>query len=173
MFAPMLQDALSRLARAWPVVAVVDGLFATALSILAYDSTATRLWQSVASTLLGPAAFEGGARTVLVGLVMHAGVALLWSAMFVALYVLSPRLQRLAATPAGMLAVAAAYGPLVWIVMSFVVVPALTGRPPTIGVRWWVQLAGHVVFVALPIVVMTARVGPTPRPATRPAATAA
>ena len=169
----MLQDALSRLARAWPVIAVVDGLFATALSILAYDSTATRLWQSVASTLLGPAAFEGGARTALVGLAMHAGVARLWSAVFVALYVLSPRLQRLVATPAGAVAAAAVYGPLVWIVMSFVVVPALTGRPPTVGARWWVQAAGHVVFVALPIVLMTRRGGPAPRPAARPTASAA
>lgn len=39
----MLQDALSRLARAWPVVAVVDGLFATALGILFHESTATLL----------------------------------------------------------------------------------------------------------------------------------
>jgi len=169
----MLQDALRRVARAWPVIAVVDGLFATALSILAYDSTATRLWQGVASTLLGPAAFEGGARTALVGLAMHVGVALRWAAVFGALYVALPALRRLVATPAGVLAAAAVYGPLVWIVMSCLVVPALTGRPPTIGARWWVQAAGHVVFVALPIVLMTRRGAPAPRPAVRPASSAA
>jgi hypothetical protein len=41
--------------------------------------------------------------------------------------------------------------------MSLVVIPMLTGRPPTITTRWWVQLVGHIPFVALPIVVMSAR----------------
>jgi hypothetical protein len=48
---------------------------------------------------------------------------------------------------------AVVYGPLIWIVMSAVVIPLLTGRPlATITGRWWIQLAGHVVFVGVPIV---------------------
>jgi uncharacterized membrane protein YagU involved in acid resistance len=51
-------------------------------------------------------------------------------------------------------AVAAVYGPVIWLVMSLVVIPMLTHRPPAINIRWWVQLVGHVPFVALPIVTL-------------------
>ena len=36
--------------------------------------------------------------------------------------------------------------------MSFLVIQTLTGRPPTINFRWYVQLLAHIPFVALPIV---------------------
>ena len=52
---------------------------------------------------------------------------------------------------------AAVYGPFVWVVMSMVVIPALTRRPPTITVRWWNQFVGHAIFVGVPIVSMIAR----------------
>jgi hypothetical protein len=55
-------------------------------------------------------------------------------------------------SPYGVLEVAAVYGPMIWIVMSVVVIPLLTRRPVAITGRWWIQLAGHVVFVGLPIV---------------------
>ena len=41
--------------------------------------------------------------------------------------------------------------------MSLAVIPLLTGRPPAIGFRWWVQLVGHIPFVAVPIVAMIGR----------------
>jgi hypothetical protein len=56
------------------------------------------------------------------------------------------------ATWKGVLAVAAVYGPVIWIVMSAAVIPLLTGRPLDVTFRWWIQLAGHVTFVGLPIV---------------------
>jgi hypothetical protein len=51
--------------------------------------------------------------------------------------------------------VAVVYGPLVWMCMSLLVIPQLTGRSPTITYRWYIQLAGHAVFVGLPIVLGT------------------
>ena len=153
----MIRDLLARLIPAWLVTATIDGLFASALSVFAYHSTVTRLWQGVASTLLGPAALTGGTRTVLIGIIMHIGVALFWTTVFLALVTFSPRLRRAITTPAGIVAVAAVYGPVIWLVMSFVVIPTLTGRPPAVTVRWWVQLLGHIPFVALPIVAMIAR----------------
>ncbi len=152
-----LRVFLSRLVPVWLVIAAVDGLFASALSVFAYASTVTRLWQGVASTVLGPAAFEGGTPTVLVGVLLHLGVALGWSAVFLALAMSSSRLRRIIASRGGIVAVAAVYGPAVWLVMSLAVVPLLTGRPPALTVRWLVQLVGHIPFVALPIVAMTAR----------------
>jgi hypothetical protein len=147
----------SRLIPAWLVTAAVDGTFASALSAFGYHSTVTRLWQGVASTLLGPSALQGGTRTALIGVVMHIGVALLWTSVFFALYSVSPRLRRLVSTTGGVIGVAAIYGPLIWTIMSFVVIQSLTGRAPTIAPRWFIQLFAHIPFVAVPIVAMVSR----------------
>ncbi|MDF1504786.1 hypothetical protein [Roseisolibacter sp. H3M3-2] len=148
----MTADARRRLLRAWLALAVVDFCFASALATLAYGGTFGGLWQGVASTVLGPSAIGGGAAPVLVGILLHVGVAFAWSAAFVALWLALPALRRLVATPAGVLAAAAVYGPLVWCVMSLAVIPTLTGRPPSVTPRWWIQLLAHVPFVALPVV---------------------
>ena len=168
----MNRDLLFRfLIRAWLATAVVDGLFASALSAFAYRSTVTRLWQGVASTVLGPVAFEGGAHTALIGIVMHVGVAFAWSALFVALVAGSQRVRRTLTLPTGVVAVAAVYGPFIWMVMSLAVIPLVTGRPPRITGRWWIQLVGHVFFVALPMAIVVARGldGPARRHMPRPA----
>jgi uncharacterized membrane protein YagU involved in acid resistance len=121
------------------------------LSFAFYHSTVTRLWQGVASTLLGPAAFDGGSETAAVGLLMHFGVALGWSAVLVGLLDRSTWLRSVLRSPYGVLKVAAVYGPFIWLVMSLLVIPLLLHRPPAITVRWLVQLIGHIVFVALPM----------------------
>jgi len=144
---------IARLFLAGVATAVIDGLFSSALSAFFYGSTVTRLWQGVASTLLGPRAFDGGMRTAVVGVLMHAGVAFAWSAAFVVAWLSSAWLRDTIASPAGALTVAAVYGPLIWIAMSMGIVPMLTHRAPVINGRWWIQFFGHMVFVALPIVV--------------------
>lgn len=146
------QAALSRIVRAGLLTGVTDGLFSSVLSVAFYDSTVTRLFQGVASTLLGTAAFEGGTQTAAVGVLMHFGVALGWSAVFLFLLNRSSWIRGLLRSRYGVLKVAALYGPFVWMVMSLVVIPLLLQRPPSITVRWWVQLIGHVPFVGLPIV---------------------
>lgn len=154
----MTRDECSRLlVRAWLVTALVDGLFASALSVVGYHSTVGRLWRGVASTVLGPEALDGGPAIAWLGVVMHIGVALAWTTVFLALVTMLPALRRLLATPGGVLLTATVYGPCIWMVMSLVVIPLLTGRPPKITGRWWIQLAGHVVFVALPMVTVVAR----------------
>jgi len=145
---------LFRLVRAGLVTGVTDGLFSSVLSAFVYGSTVTRLWQGVASTLLGAAAFEGGLPTAAIGVLMHFGVAFAWSAVFLLLVLSSAWLRGVLAAPYGVVAVAAVYGPLIWLAMSLVVIPMLTHRPPAINLRWWVQLIGHAPFVGLPIVAM-------------------
>lgn len=135
---------------------VIDGLFSSVLSVFFYGSTATRLFQGVASTLLGPSAIDGGLRPAAIGVLMHFGVALGWTAVFVLLLDRSEGLRRVVARRGGPIAVAAVYGPVVWMVMSLLIVPQLTHRPPAITFRWWVQFFGHIPFVALPIVAATA-----------------
>ena len=153
----MNSNVMRTLVRAWLTIAVVDGIYASALSVFVYRSTFSRLWQGVASTLLGPSALQGGTRTVLIGLLMHAGVALAWTTVFMLLVMALPRLRRVVTSWGGIVAVAFAYGPFIWLVMSLVVIPRLTGRPPTITTRWWGQLFGHIPFVALPIVAVIGR----------------
>ena len=155
----MTRDPLSRLVRAGLLTGVTDGLFACVLSAGFYGSTVTRLWQGVASALLGKGALDGGTTTALIGVLMHFGVAFGWSAVFLALYERSPGVRRLVASPHGVMKVAALYGPFIWLVMSLVVIPLLVHRPPSITMRWLVQLIGHIPFVGLPIVASIGRGG--------------
>ena len=157
IFAAMNPAVLRIWLRAWLTIAVVDGLFATTYPVVAYGQPLGRVWKGVASVLLGPRAMQGGPRTILFGLGMHLCVALTWTTVFLILALMSPRLRRIVASPAGILGVAALYGPSIWIIMSFLVIRTLTGRPPTINDRWWIQLFAHIPFVALPIVATIGR----------------
>ena len=154
-YAPSHRDLLSRLVRAGLLTAVVDGLFSSVLNVVAYRSTVSRLFQGVASVLLGSEALNGGTRTAVIGVLMHFGVAFAWSAVFLFLVLRSRRVRALLASPYGVIKVASLYGPFIWMVMSLVVIPILLHRPPTIGVRWWIQLIGHIPFVGVPIVAST------------------
>lgn len=148
----MVNDFLPRLIRAGLLTAIVDGLFACALSVL-YGNTITRLWQGVASTLLGPEALNGGTRTALIGLAMHGGVAFAWSTVFLLLLARSAALRRVRASGYGIVKIASIYGPFIWATMSLLVIPLLVHRLPAITVRWWIIFFGHIPFVAVPIVV--------------------
>jgi hypothetical protein len=83
-------------------------------------------------------------------------VAFVWSALFVLAASRFAALRRAIARPAGAVAVASVYGPLIWVVMSLLVVPLATRRAPSISFRWWVQVVAHIPFVTLPLV-FTAR----------------
>lgn len=152
-----------RLLRAGLVTGVIDGLFSSALSVFAYGSTVTRLFQGVAATLLGPAALDGGTSTAAIGILMHFVVAFGWSGVFLLLVTRSQRIRSLLASRYGAIKVASLYGPFIWMVMSLAVIPLLVGRPPAITVRWWVQFFGHIPFVAMPIVMSIGRSGPPAR----------
>src|SRR5262249_21495320 len=153
---PNGRSILSRILLAGLVTGVIDGLFASIQSFF-YDSNPERVFQGVASTLLGPSALDGGIRTAAVCVLMHFGVALGWSTVFMLLYESLPRLRSLVQSPLGPLKVAAVYGPFIWLVMSLVVIPLLVHHPTVIRPRWWIQLVGHIFFVGLPIVSMIGR----------------
>jgi NAD-dependent oxidoreductase involved in siderophore biosynthesis len=142
----------------WLITAAWDFLCATALSVFAYHATAAHLWQGVASTVLGPSAIDGGASAVAAGIALHLAVAFAWSAVFVAAARMSSIIRRVIASPSGALAVAIAYGPIIWLVMSLVIIPFATGRPPRLGFRWWVQIFAHIPFVTIPLVFTARRV---------------
>lgn len=146
------RDVLPRLVRAGVFTAITDFLFSTILVIFFYHSTFARLWQGVASTLLGPEAINGGTRYTLIGIAMHVGVAFGWSAVFLFVMMRMAWVRTLLATPNGVLKVAAIYGPFIWMVMSLALIPLLRHTAPSITFRWWVQFFGHIPFVALPMI---------------------
>jgi len=148
---------LSRLVRAGLLTGAADGLFSSVLATVFYHSDAMRLFQGVASAVLGKQALEGGMLTALFGLLIHFGVAFGWSAVFLFLGMRSRWIRDLLDSRNGVAKVASLYGPFVWIVMSLAVIPLLFHRPPAINLRWWVQLIGHIPFVGLPIVASIAR----------------
>lgn len=144
------------LLRVWLVTATWDFVCASALGVFAYGTPVTRLWQGVAATAMGPAALERGTAGVAAGIALHLAVAFVWSALFVIAARSWPALRETIRTPMGAHAVAAVYGPIIWLVMSLVVIPLATGRPPRLGLRWWVQIVAHLPFVTAPLV-FTAR----------------
>lgn len=137
--------------RAWLLTGISDGLFATVLSVFFFNSTFVRLWQGVASVPLGRSALDGGTTTVVIGLALHFSVALWWSSVFLIGLMRVKWVGRVLAQPFGAAKVAAVYGPAVWLVMSLLVIPLFTKRPPSITIRWWVQFLGHAPFVGFPI----------------------
>ena len=144
-------ENVRRLLRAGFATAIVDGLFSSVLSAFFYGSTVARLFQGVASVVLGTEALDGGLFTALVGVGLHVFVAFSWSAAFLFLVLRSARVRAVLESPYGPAKVAAVFGPLVWVVMSCVVIPVFVHRPPGITPRWWIQFFGHAVFVGLPI----------------------
>jgi hypothetical protein len=148
----MNRDMTSRLVRAGLLTGVTDGLFACVLALFFYNSTVTRLWQGVASVLLGKSALDGGLTTAWIGVLMHFVVAFTWSAVFLILFSRSSWIRGQVASRNGVIKVASVYGPFIWMAMSFIVIPLLVHRPPSITTRWWIQLIGHIPFVGLPIV---------------------
>jgi hypothetical protein len=145
-------DAVGRISRAGLATAIVDGAFSSVLAQFVYGSGVIALWQRVAGTLIGPEALKGGMATVILGIAMHFFVAFGWSAVFVLIVARMEGIGRALTTTGGKVAIAAVYGPMIWMAMSFVVIPSLTHQPPVITYRWWVQFFGHFLFVGVPIV---------------------
>lgn len=152
-----VSDRMARLLRAGILTGISDWLFAVALFTLFYHITFTRLWQGVAAVPLGPRAIGGGSIYTWIGVLFHFLVAFTWSAIFLFLFMRSQSLRRTAASPYGVFKIAAVYGPLIWVVMSLIVIPAFAHKAPAITARWWIQLIGHFPFVGLPMVASIAR----------------
>jgi uncharacterized membrane protein YagU involved in acid resistance len=154
-----MTEKSSRLVRAGLLTGVTDGLFATVQNLLTPGSTVMKLWQGVASTVLGKSAYDGGVPTALLEVLMHFCVAFAWSAVFLFVVMRSPWVRRTVSLPSGVVGIAALYGPFIWLFMSLIVIPVLLHRPPKITSRWWIQLVGHIPFVGLPIVASIANSG--------------
>jgi len=136
------------------ICGIVDGAAACVHAWFAAGTTPDRLFQGVASALLGRAAFNGGALTAALGVLMHFGVAFAATAACCLLYRRAPALR---ARP--QLLLGALFGLGIFCAMNYAILPLLSGvrslylQTP---VRWpgsmgWAQFAIHLVFVGQPI----------------------
>jgi hypothetical protein len=161
---PDLRRALSmtpgtpgrRLVRAWLLLAVIDFVWAVALS-LAYGRPAMSAFRGVATVALAPAWMPAIAPSAMLGVVLHLVVAFTWATVYVVLQRRSRWLARASATRGGQAAIAVVYGPFIWIVMSTLVIPMMTGDAVVLSTRWAIQLVGHVFFVGMPVVLGAGR----------------
>jgi uncharacterized membrane protein YagU involved in acid resistance len=116
-----------------------------------------RILQSVASGLLGAAAFTGGAPTAVLGLFLHFFIALVAAAVY---YIFSLRLTFLVRHPVPS---GASYGVAVYLFMTYVVLPlsAVAKRPFDLGAAL-IMVGIHIVCVGLPIALVVWRYSEQP-----------
>ncbi|MGH9908207.1 MAG: hypothetical protein ACRD8U_21775 [Pyrinomonadaceae bacterium] len=131
------------------VVGILDGMFALIFYGLIMGAQPLRIFQSVAAGLLGrAAAFEGGIRTFLIGLLLHFVVASCIAAVYFIATLRLPVLIRYAVV-SGLI-----YGMIAYLVMNQVVVPlsAIGRRPamPRLPV-FLTEIIGHALLVGLPL----------------------
>ncbi|MBB6092960.1 hypothetical protein HNQ60_001838 [Povalibacter uvarum] len=110
-----------------------------------------RLLQSVATGLLGPGAYEGGASTAVLGFVLHFLIAFMMAAAF---YLISRRFDFLVRRPvvSGLI-----YGAILYPFMTQVVLP-LSAYPHPFVFRplfFAINLFVHMFLVGLPIALAT------------------
>ena len=153
-------SASTRRAIAWVVLAgAVAATCDITYAILFYGwkgVAAQRILQSVASGLLGEAAFKGGAPVAALGLALHYGIAIVAAALF---WGVGRRWRWLREEPVvtGLL-----YGIAIYAFMNFVVLP-LSAYPFPMNfplLRTATGLLVHMVGVGLPIALITRRAGP-------------
>lgn len=132
---------------------ILDGLFAIVLFVHVMKvTTPVRVFQGIASAVLGPDSFSGGLATAALGVLLHFAVAHAWSAVYYLALRMWPVLQRVVASPARAAVIGLAYGPVVWLLMNFVVVPMTRSRPTPVTARSFLPvLIGHMFVVGLPI----------------------
>jgi hypothetical protein len=140
---------MNRLVRAVLVggalVAVLDALDAVIVSRLALGLDPVSIYQFVASGLLGPAAYQGGAATALLGVAVHCAVALSAAATFSLAAVRLPVLLE-HAVPAGLL-----HGLVVYAVMNGMVIPLSRIPPAPLALPLFVNgVLAHALLVGLP-----------------------
>jgi hypothetical protein len=137
------------------VVGILDLLFAFTFYGLILGAKPLRIFQSVAAGVLGrPAAYEGGLKTFLLGILLHFVVASCIAAVYYGACLILPVLLRHAVV-SGLI-----YGMIAYLGMNYVVVPlSAIGRSP--GSKrlpiFLTEIVGHAFLVGLPLALLARR----------------
>lgn len=137
------------------LVGIFDMLFAFTFYGLILGVPPLRIFQSVASGVLGrPAAIAGGVKTFLLGLLLHFVVATCIASVFYLIARLVPLVIRYAVV-SGLL-----YGIVAYFGMKYLVVPlsaiARRGELPRLPI-FLTEVIGHAVLVGLPLALLARR----------------
>ena len=120
----------------------------------------TRVFQSVASGLLGDASFTGGWRTALLGLALHYSIA---TSMAVTYYLFARKWSELSQRP---WVYGPLYGVLVYGIMNYIVVPLSAANPGSRNLVWVVlSVAVHAFLIGTPCAIFARRAILAGRPA--------
>src|SRR5215210_41930 len=111
------------------VVGIMDGLFALIFYGMILGVKPLRIFQSVASGLLGKASYEGGIKTFLLGVMLHFVVATCIAAVYYLASLKLPVLIRHAVV-CGLI-----YGLIAYLVMNYVVIPLSAATPGRFSLR--------------------------------------
>jgi len=125
-------------------------------AFIRHVSTPQRVMQSVASGVLGKAAYDGGVATALLGLGVHFTIAVLWTTAY---YVAVRRwnaLARAVSTLGGAIAVGFAVGTFICFAMYEIVLPLsrAAASPPILSTRFFIQLVIHWLCIGAPMVLI-------------------
>lgn len=129
------------------IAGVFDAIYAMSVWALRGVSP-DRVWQGVASGLLGPSSFRGGLGTAALGITIHFFIALTAATVYVTASRFLPMLRE-RAVPCGI-----AFGLMVWAFMRFVVIPLSAMRRSNAPLLQWELLGSlsiHAFGVGLPI----------------------
>lgn len=128
------------------IVGILDGLFALVFYGLILGAKPMRIFQSIASGLLGKASFDGGISTVALGILLHFVVASAIAAVYYAASSKLPVLIRRAVL-CGLI-----YGMIAYLVMNYVVIPlSAAGSAPFSPGVFIIAIIGHALLVGLPV----------------------
>lgn len=106
----------------------------------------------IASGVLGKAAFSGGTGTVLLGLLLHYGIAAAFTCVFFWSY---PKLVKLVANK---IVLGVLYGAFVWLVMNLIVLPLSSTPKGAFGLKQSaISMAILIVCIGLPLVFMAGK----------------
>ena len=145
-----------RVLMAGALVGVLDMLYPIFLySRVIAHVPAIRIPQSVASGLLGPAAFKGGLATAALGLFLHFTIAYSWTLLYLVLSRRWTPLRRLITTEAGRVKAGLLFGLVVWFGMNIIVVPlSRANAAPLFSLNFFLQLVWHPIGIGLPIALL-------------------
>ncbi|HEX9293487.1 MAG TPA: hypothetical protein VF873_07360 [Gemmatimonadales bacterium] len=112
----------------------------------------TRVFQSVASGLLGDASFTGGWRTAALGLALHYFIA---TSMAVTYYLFARRWSDLWEKP---FVYGPMYGLLLYGIMNYIVVPLSAANPGSRNLLWvLLSIAVHALLIGTPCAIFARR----------------
>ena len=140
------------------VAGLLDIVYACVVFGIRNQVPTMRIGQGIASHVLGPASFDGGWGTAIVGFALHFAIAIVMALVFLMICRLVPLVAR------HVLAFAPLYGLVLYAVMTYAVLPltdpkhaGMPAFPPVINFGFYSAMFAHIVLVALPIALFLKR----------------